>query len=44
MRNASRCTVHRVKLGWTQVYLLKCTDGYLLVENPVVNIAMVATQ
>ncbi len=44
MRNAANHTVHRVKLGWTQVYLLKCTDGYLLVENPVVSIAVVATR
>ncbi len=26
-------TVHRVKLGWTQCYLLKCTDGYLLIDT-----------
>jgi glyoxylase-like metal-dependent hydrolase (beta-lactamase superfamily II) len=26
-------TVHKVKLGWTQCYLLKCTGGYLLIDT-----------
>ncbi len=33
MRNATNPTVHRVKLGWTQCYLLDCTGGYLLIDT-----------
>jgi len=33
MRNATNHTVHRVKLGWTQCYLLNCTGGYLLIDT-----------
>jgi glyoxylase-like metal-dependent hydrolase (beta-lactamase superfamily II) len=31
MNNTDRHTVHRLKLGWTQCFLLKCTGGYLLI-------------
>jgi glyoxylase-like metal-dependent hydrolase (beta-lactamase superfamily II) len=33
MNNTSRHIVHRLKLGWTQCYLLKCTGGYLLIDT-----------
>jgi len=33
MNKTSSNIVHRVKLGWTQCYLLKCTGGYLLIDT-----------
>ena len=33
MRSATNHSVHRVKLGWTQCYLLNCTGGYLLIDT-----------
>jgi len=33
MNNISGYTVHSVKLGWTQCFLLKCTGGYLLIDT-----------
>ena len=33
MNNTDSYTVHSVKLGWTQCFLLKCTGGYLLVDT-----------
>lgn len=33
MRYATNHTVHRVKLGWTQCYLLNCTGGYLVIDT-----------
>jgi glyoxylase-like metal-dependent hydrolase (beta-lactamase superfamily II) len=33
VRNATDQTVHAVKLGWTQCYLLPCTGGYLLIDT-----------
>jgi glyoxylase-like metal-dependent hydrolase (beta-lactamase superfamily II) len=33
MRNTTNHTVHRVKLGWTQCYLLNCTGGYLVIDT-----------
>lgn len=32
MRNAASHGIYRLKLGWTQCYLLKCTGGYLLID------------
>jgi glyoxylase-like metal-dependent hydrolase (beta-lactamase superfamily II) len=33
MNNTSSHTVHSLKLGWTQCFLLKCTGGYLLIDT-----------
>jgi len=33
MNNTDSYTVHSVKLGWTQCFLLKCTGGYLLIDT-----------
>jgi glyoxylase-like metal-dependent hydrolase (beta-lactamase superfamily II) len=33
MNNPSSHTVHSLKLGFTRCYLLKCTDGYLLIDT-----------
>jgi glyoxylase-like metal-dependent hydrolase (beta-lactamase superfamily II) len=33
MNNKSSHTVHSLKLGWTQCYLLKCIGGYLLIDT-----------
>jgi len=33
MNEMSSDIVHKVKLGWTQCYLLKCTSGYLLIDT-----------
>jgi glyoxylase-like metal-dependent hydrolase (beta-lactamase superfamily II) len=33
MNNTSSHTVHSLKLGWTQCYLLKCIGGYLLIDT-----------
>jgi glyoxylase-like metal-dependent hydrolase (beta-lactamase superfamily II) len=33
MNNTSSHTVHRLKLGWTQCYLLNCIGGYLLIDT-----------
>ena len=33
MSSAGDHTAHSVKLGWTRCYLLKCTDGYLLIDT-----------
>jgi glyoxylase-like metal-dependent hydrolase (beta-lactamase superfamily II) len=33
MNNTSKHIVHRLKLGWTQCYLLNCTGGYLLIDT-----------
>jgi glyoxylase-like metal-dependent hydrolase (beta-lactamase superfamily II) len=33
MNKTSKDTVHRVKLGWTHCYLLKCSGGYLLIDT-----------
>jgi len=33
MNKMSSDIVHKLKLGWTQCYLLKCTGGYLLIDT-----------
>jgi glyoxylase-like metal-dependent hydrolase (beta-lactamase superfamily II) len=33
MNNTRSHTIHSLKLGWTQCYLLKCTGGYLLIDT-----------
>ena len=33
MNETSSDIVHKLKLGWTQCYLLKCTGGYLLIDT-----------
>lgn len=33
MKDTGNHAILRLKLGWTQCYLLKCTDGYLLIDT-----------
>lgn len=33
MKDTANHRIERLKLGWTQCYLLKCTDGYLLIDT-----------
>jgi len=33
MNNKSNHNIYNLKLGWTQCYLLKCADGYLLIDT-----------
>jgi glyoxylase-like metal-dependent hydrolase (beta-lactamase superfamily II) len=33
MNNTRSHTIHSLKLGWTQCFLLKCTGGYLLIDT-----------
>jgi len=35
VNNTNGHTVHSVKLGWTRVYLLKCTGDYLLIDTDI---------